>query len=164
MKLSKFKLTIVVSVLVIITFIIIYYFAIKKSENKLLEPFISYEYVTGRYFKLYSNVDDYINFGGLLIYDDNGTLINKSPDNFTTSEHSTSMSSDYGVTINNCLKLVIHNNFRTLTDAKNTLPSTGNNYNLDTYLEWNYSNITTTGNKLQNEWWEYDFGKNVNIA
>ena len=39
MKLSKFKLTIVVSVLVIITFIIIYYFVIKKSENKLLEPF-----------------------------------------------------------------------------------------------------------------------------
>ena len=134
-------------------------------------------YVTGRYFRIEkdtaavnnSDLTDgaapnnnkqnarYLQIGGILIYDDKGVLINLDRTKGTLKD-------DIGVTNNNCLNIIQYNTGRTLLDAAIKIPATGSS-TLYNYLVWggNTGNITHTLDS-ENTWWEYDFGRDVNIA
>ena len=108
----------------------------------------------------------FLNIGGVLIYDNNGNLINTNPigghllDNNINIDTSPNDRAD---TVNNCLKIVQYNIERTLADATRIMPQTDGTLTLYNYLNSMYANITYSSNTL-NTYWEYDFGSDVNIA
>ena len=125
-----------------------------------------FPYVTGRFFRISRTDINYINLGGLLIYDETGALINGD-----SRKWNTTISSDYKEggqdSTKNCFKITTNNKSRTLSQVIAGTPLYTPGYqSLFNYLNWHQSsgsNITHTTNSTY-EWWEFDFGQDVNIA
>ena len=177
LKLTKQIKVILVIFIVLIIISIATYFTLKKTREGFAITLPTNNYVTGRYFRIekdtaavnnsdltYGAVPNnnkenarYLQIGGILIYDDKGVLINLDRTKGTLQD-------DIGVTNNNCLNIIQYNTGRTLLDAAIKMPATGSS-TLYNYLVWggNTGNITHTLDS-ENPWWEYDFGRDVNIA
>ena len=177
LKLIKNKTLILIIVIVIIIICVSAYFINNKTREGFAITLPTKNYVTGRYFRIEkdtsavnnSDLTDgavpknnkqnakYLQIGGILIYDDKGVLINLDRTKGTLKD-------DFGVTNNNCLNIIQYNTGRTLLDAAIKMPATGSSA-LYNYLVWggNTGNITHTLDS-ENPWWEYDFGRDVNIA
>ena len=150
------------------------------------QTYPTHNYVRGRYFRIEKDttaVNDsklltdtspnynktkakFLNIGGVLIYDNNGKLINTNPTGGHLLDNNINIDTspnDRADTVNNCLKIVQYNKNRTLADATRIMPQTDGTLTLYNYLNSMYANITYSSNTL-NTYWEYDFGSDVNIA
>jgi len=172
LKLTK-KIKIILAIFIVLIIIsIATYFTLKKTREGFAITLPTQNYVTGRYFRIEKdtsavnnsdlignniNSAKHLNIGGVLIYDDKGVLINLDRTKGTLKD-------DYGITNNNCLNIIQYNAGRTLLDAAIKMPATGSSA-LYNYLVWggNTGNITHSLDS-DNTWWEYDFGRDVNIA
>ena len=165
----------ILKIIIILLFLVILYllcnnynYNATKNNNNINESFLNeIPYVTGRFVRISRTDINYINLGGLLIYDETGALINGD-----SSKWITTISSDYKEggqdSTKNCLKITTNNKSRTLSQVIAGTPLYTPGYqSLFNYLNWypggNFINITHTTNSTY-EWWEFDFGQNVNIA
>ena len=205
---------ILATVIALIIISIATYFIIKKTREGFAITLPTNNYVRGRYFRIEkdtaaviadlklsevvnantftSNKDiaKSLDIGGVLIYNNNGTLININPmggrvldnnenlintnptggqlsyDNTLSNEYSDTNPNPNvrADTVNNCLKIVQYNIKRTLADATRTMPQTDGTLTLYNYLNYFNGNITMVSLDFPNIYWEYDFGSDVNIA
>ena len=138
------------------------------------KPITTTNYVTGRYFRIEKDTAAvntskslinegqiharYLCLGGVFIYDDKGALINLDRTKGTLQSDELGQ----GGTNNRCLNIIKYNTGRTLLDAKRSMPATDGK-SLKEYLNWDSGNITHSA-LSNNTWWEYDIGRDVNIA
>ena len=131
---NKNKYLIIIVVLMILSGLLIYYLYMKPesfyindnkkyrdeierfSFSKKIERFetFPYPYVTGRFFRISRSDSQYIGLGGVLIYNNNGVLINGASNKWITT-----ISSEYNTSTgkNNSLKITTYNTNRILSEV-----------------------------------------------